>query len=83
VNLRMTFQQLGRDTLDVCSAADVAQLILSTELLGKRAQAVLAAGEQNQAPAFRGERASDCLADSTRRAGDDGYAVVIYRQTFT
>jgi hypothetical protein len=83
VNLRVPCEHRRRDTLDVCSAADVAQLILSTELLGERPQAVLAAGEQHQAPAFAGERASDCLADSTRRAGDDGYAVVIYRQTFT
>jgi hypothetical protein len=79
----MPCEHCRRDTLDVCSAADVAQVILSTELLGEHTQAVLAAGEQHQAPAFAGERASDCLADSTRRAGDDGYAAVIYRQTFT
>jgi hypothetical protein len=83
VNLRMTLQYRRRYTLDIFSATDVAHLVFASKLLGERAQALLAAGEQDQAPAFPGERAGDCLADSARRAGDDCYAGAIYRQTFT
>jgi hypothetical protein len=79
----MTLQYRRRYTLDIFSATDVAHLVFASELLGECAQALLAAGEQDQAPAFAGERAGDCLADSTRRAGDDCYAGAIYRQTFT
>ena len=79
----MTREHRLRDTLDVGSATDVANLVLAAELLGKPTQAVLAAGEQHHAPASAGERAGYRLADPTRRTGHDGYAVVIYRQTFT
>ena len=79
----MTCQHRPRDTLDVCSATDVANLVLHPEFVGEPTQAVLAAREQYQTPAFAGERAGDCLADATRRARDDRYALVIYRQTFT
>jgi len=79
----VTFEHRGRNTLDVCPATDVAQFVLATKLLGESAQAVLATSEQHEPPALAGERAGDCLADPTRRAGDDGYLVVLYRQTFT
>ncbi len=79
----MTCQHRRCHTFDVFAATDVAHLVLADEILGKRAQAVLPAGEQDEAPAFACERAGDRLADSTRGTGDDGYAVVVYRQTFT
>ena len=79
----MTCQHRRCDTLDVCSATDVTNLVLHRELVGEPTQAVLAAREQHQAPALAGERAGDRLADATRRARDDRYALAIYRQTFT
>jgi hypothetical protein len=79
----MTCQHRRSDTLDIFPAADVADVVLAPELRGECAQTVLAAGEQHHAPAFAGQRAGDRLADPTRRTGDDGYAVVIYWQTFT
>jgi len=69
--------------LDLFPVTDVAQVVLASKLFGECAQAVLAAGEQYEPPAFTCERAGNRFADPTRRAGDDGYAVVCYRQTFT
>jgi hypothetical protein len=79
----MTCQHRRCNTLDSFPAADVAHFVLASELRGECVQTVLAAGEQHEAPAFAGQRAGDCLADPARGTGDDGYAVVIYRQTFT
>jgi hypothetical protein len=79
----MTRQHRRCHTLDVFAATDIADLVLTLKFVGKRAQAILPAGEQHEAPAFACERAGDRLADPTRRTGDDGYAVVVYRQTFT
>ena len=79
----MPCQHRRRHTLDLFPATDVADVVLASELLGECAQTVLATGEQHQLPAFTCERAGDRFADPTRRAGDDGYAVVCYRQTFT
>jgi hypothetical protein len=79
----MTCQYRRCHTLDVFAATDVTQLVLALEFVGERAQAVLPAGEQDEAPAFPCERAGDRLADPTRGTGNYGYAVVIYRQTFT
>jgi hypothetical protein len=79
----MTREYRLRHTLDVFAATDVTHLVLAFEFVGERAQAVLSAGEQHEAPAFACERAGDRLADPTRGTGNDGYAVVIYRQTFT
>jgi hypothetical protein len=79
----MARQHRCRHTLDLFPTTDVAHVVLALQLLGKGAQAVLAAGEQHQLPGFAGQGAGDRLADATRRAGDDGYAVACYRQTFT
>jgi hypothetical protein len=79
----MASEHGGGDSLDVRSAADVADLVFAEELSTERAQTVLAAREQNGLPPLVRERAGDCLADSTRGSGDDRYALGIYRQTFT
>jgi hypothetical protein len=79
----MTCQHRRCNTLDSFPAADVADVVLALELRGECAQTILAAGEQHHAPAFAGQRAGDRLADPARGTGDDGYPVVIYRQTFT
>ena len=79
----MTCQQRRCHTVNVFAATDIADLILALEFVCERAQSVLPAGEQHEAPAFASERAGDRLADPTRGTGNDGYAVVIYRQTFT
>jgi hypothetical protein len=79
----MACQNCSCGTLDLCPATDVADLVLAAELFGEPTQAILAAGKQYQAPALAGERAGNRLADSTRRARDDGDAVQSYRQTLT
>jgi hypothetical protein len=63
------------DAVDVLPPPDVADLVLAVELCGKLSQPVLAPREQDDAPLPRGEQACDGLADPTRRAGDDGYAL--------
>jgi hypothetical protein len=79
----MPCQHRSGHAFDVLTASDIADLVLAPELRGERPQAVLAAGEEDDAPALAGETAGDRLADPARRAGDDGYTVVLYRQTFT
>jgi hypothetical protein len=79
----MTCQHRRGHALDVFAATDVADLMLADEFRGEGAQAVLAAGEQHEAPTLAGQRAGDRLADPARGTRDDGYPVVIYRQTFT
>jgi hypothetical protein len=60
--------------LDVLAPADVAQLVLRTQLVGKRMEAVLTPCEQHELPAARGERARDCRTDPARGPGDDADA---------
>jgi hypothetical protein len=69
------------DAFHVFALADVAQFVLRTELGSETAQPVLAPRQQDEVPALSCQSARDRLADPTRRAGDDGYAV--YRQTLT
>jgi hypothetical protein len=74
-------RDLGCDALDVGSVRDVAALVLGSDLGGDLAQAFLAAGEQDELPAARGESAGDRRADPARTAGDDDDAA--QRQTRT
>ena len=77
----MPFQYGSRDAFHVFALADVAEFVLRTELGSESAQPVLAPRQQDESPALSCESACDRLADPTRSAGDDGYAV--YRQTLT
>src|SRR6476620_11220160 len=83
MNLRVTRQNASSYTLDIFTSPDIAELVLARKLFRECPQPVLAAGEQHHVPALAGECAGDRLADSTRRAGDDRYAIVCYRQTLT
>ena len=77
----MPFQHRSCDAFHVFALADVAEFVLRTELGSETAQPVLVPRQQDELPALSCESARDRLADPTRRAGDDGYAV--YRQTLT
>lgn len=77
----MPLQHGSGDALHLFAFADVAQLVLRTELTGESTQPVLVPRQQDELPSLNRKSARDRLADSTRRAGDDGYAV--YRQTLT
>jgi hypothetical protein len=65
-----------RDAIDGVAVRDVTSLRLASELLGERAEAFLAAREQDRSEAASGKRPRDCLADPARRAGDDRYPLV-------
>jgi len=71
----MPLQHGGGAAVDGAAVGDVAELVLGAELLGERAQPLLAAGDQDAVPASCGEGAGDRLADPGRGAGDDGYAL--------
>jgi hypothetical protein len=72
------------DALDGLAVADVAELVLAAELLGERAQPLLAPREEDTEVAARGEGAGDRGADAARGAGDDGDAALgAQRQTRT
>jgi hypothetical protein len=75
------FQHRSRDAFHVFALADVAQFVLRSELGSETTQPVLIPRQQHESPALSCESARDRLADPTRRAGDDGYAV--YRQILT
>src|SRR5918999_2772021 len=77
----MAFRHRSSDTLHLVALPDVAHLELRAELVGQRAQSILAAREQHHVPATRCERAGDRLPDSARGARNDGDA--FYRQTLT
>jgi hypothetical protein len=64
------------DLLDLRALGDVADRVFGVELLRERPQPLLAAREQDAAPAAPGETARDRLAEAARRACDDGYARV-------
>jgi hypothetical protein len=58
--------------------------VLAVELLGERAEPVLAAGDEDAAVAAGGQRTGDRGADPARGAGDDGDAALgAQRQTRT
>jgi hypothetical protein len=79
----MSLRDNRSHAFDLVAAADVAQLVFCVELLRECPQAVLATRDQDRVPAACGQRAGDRCADSAGRARDDGYAVVLYRQTLT
>src|SRR5207247_11096265 len=58
-NPRMPLAHHRSDALDGLPVADVAELVLAPELLGERAQPVLAPGEEDAEVAARGEGAGD------------------------
>jgi hypothetical protein len=77
----MTPGYRGGDTLHLVAPPDVADLELGAELLGQRAQPILAACEQHDVPPTVCERAGDRFPDPTRGARDDGDS--LYRQALT
>ena len=70
----MPLEHACGDGVDGCAVGDVADLELAAGLLGERAEAVLAAREQDAAPAAAGEAAGELGADSGGGAGHDGDA---------
>jgi len=60
--------------LDRLAVADVAELVLAAQLLGERAQQLLAARDEDGQPVPLGEPAGDRLADAGTPTCDDGYA---------
>src|SRR6266540_5399061 len=70
---RMALANRARDPLDRRPVADVARLPLGSELPGDCAQALLAAGDQDAAPALLGQLAGDRGSDPARAACDDRY----------
>ena len=80
----MPFPHRRRRALDRLPVGDVADLVLAVELLGERAEPVLAPRDEDAAVAARGQLASDRRADPARGAGDDGDAALgAQRQTRT
>src|SRR5205823_2637294 len=81
---RMPLANRGRRPLHGLAVGDVAELVLAAELLGQRAEPVLAPGEEDAEVAARREGAGDRGADPARGAGDDGDAALgAQRQTRT
>jgi hypothetical protein len=73
-----------RRSLDRFAVGDVADLGLAVELLGERAEPVLAARDEDASVAAGGESTGDRGADPARGAGDDGdVALGAQRQTRT
>src|SRR5439155_12969802 len=69
-DLRMALADYGGNAFDLRAVTDVAALPLRAELLCHRAQALLAARDQDTAPASRRELPGDSGADAARAAGD-------------
>jgi len=80
----MALPHRRRRALDRLPVGDVADLVLAVELLGERAEPVLAPRDEDAAVPPGGELAGDRRADPARGAGDDGDAALdAQRQTRT
>jgi len=71
----MTLEDARRDRVHGGAIGDVAELELAADLLGERAQALLATRKQHAVPAAARESARELCTDAGGRAGDDGDAV--------
>ena len=67
----MPLEHAGGNPVHVLTARDVADLVLAVELLRELAQALLAAREEDAAPAVLREPARERRADPARCACDD------------
>jgi hypothetical protein len=65
--------------LDRLAVTDVADLVLAAQLLGERAQQLLAARDDDRQPVPLGEPPGDRLADAGAPTCDDGDAANIRR----
>ena len=71
--MRVPLEHGRGDALDCAAVGDVADLVLAAELLGERAQPILAAREQDAVEPASREGTRDRGADPARGAGDDRY----------
>ena len=68
---RVPLDDRGGRPLDRIAVADVAELPLGAELLGERAQPLLAARDQHALPTAAPQGSRNRRPDPTRAAGDD------------
>src|SRR5207244_7953808 len=76
---RMALENGGGDPVDGFAVGDVEELVLAADLLGERAQPVLAPREQDAAPTVLREQPRRRLADPGRGARDHRYAWLGHR----
>src|SRR5438067_2770719 len=59
--------------VDCTAIGDIAKFVFASDLLGERAQPILASREQHTRPAATRELPRRCRTDAAGRAGDDRY----------
>jgi hypothetical protein len=68
----MVLEDAGREALDRGTVADVADLDLTADLAGERAEPILAPGDEHAVPAALRQRSGSGRADPGGRTCDDG-----------
>jgi hypothetical protein len=71
VDRRVALEDPRGHRIDGLAVGDVAHLHLAVDLVGERAEPVLAARDEDAPPALLRQKPRRCLADPRRRAGDD------------